>query len=329
MLISVIVPVYNVKDYLCRCLDSILNQSFKDFDLILIDDGSTDGSEKICDDYASKDERIYVIHQQNGGAASARNKGIEWSLDRNSEWLAFIDSDDWVHCDYLKNLLEASKKFNTDMSVCLSIPIKSPDEKPITNEDFDFFNIKPETFYVKLKEQSIVPWGKLIKKKLFKNVRFPNGKLYEDEFTLYKIIFAVKEIALVNKKMYYAFWCNSSSVTKKKWTEGHLSILDAYNETLLFFKENNYEDLYMWQRKRYLSVIAMQYKAMIETATDELKEIYEPILRKKLKKEIKLYRKECDKFPIKGNEWIYECSNPKKMVFYWHMNKYRNFLKKS
>ena len=109
-LISVIVPVYKVEEYLSRCVDSILSQTFEDFELILIDDGSPDNCGKICDEYTKKDNRVHVIHQENGGLSSARNAGIDWAFENSdSEWLTFIDSDDWVHIQYLDLLLS---KFN-------------------------------------------------------------------------------------------------------------------------------------------------------------------------------------------------------------------------
>ena len=100
--ISVVVPVYKVEKYLNRCVDSILNQTYKDFELILMDDGSPDKAPEICDDYAKKYDFIHVIHQKNGGLSAARNSGIEWALENSdSEWITFIDSDDWIHPEYM------------------------------------------------------------------------------------------------------------------------------------------------------------------------------------------------------------------------------------
>ena len=116
--ISVIVPVYKVEDCLNRCVDSILKQSFSDFELILIDDGSPDQCGAICDEYAKKDNRIVVIHQNNGGLSAARNAGIDWAFaNSQSEWLTFIDSDDWVHPEYLERLLNAAITQNVSISV--------------------------------------------------------------------------------------------------------------------------------------------------------------------------------------------------------------------
>ena len=117
--ISVIVPVYKVEKYIHRCIDSILNQTFRDFELIMVDDGSPDNCGAICDEYAAKDNRVVVIHQENGGLSAARNAGIDWAFtNSNSEWLNFIDSDDWVHPEYLQKLYDAAKCNNVSVSVC-------------------------------------------------------------------------------------------------------------------------------------------------------------------------------------------------------------------
>jgi len=106
--ISIIVPVYKVEAYLARCVDSILDQSFRDFELILVDDGSPDNCGAICEEYARKDSRIHVIHQENGGLSAARNAGIDWAFENsNSQWLTFVDSDDWLHREYLNVLYRA------------------------------------------------------------------------------------------------------------------------------------------------------------------------------------------------------------------------------
>lgn len=109
--ISVIVPIYKVEAFLHRCVDSILAQTFADFDLVLVDDGSPDSCGDICEEYARKDGRIHVIHQKNGGLSAARNTGIDWAqANSGSQWLAFVDSDDWVHPDFLRRLYTMVQK---------------------------------------------------------------------------------------------------------------------------------------------------------------------------------------------------------------------------
>ena len=117
--ISVIVPVYKVEEFLSRCVDSILCQSYPDFEVILVDDGSPDCSGQMCEDYARQDSRIHVIHQENGGLAAARNSGIDWTFAHSdSRWLAVVDSDDWVHPDFLKVLYETAEQTLCKISVC-------------------------------------------------------------------------------------------------------------------------------------------------------------------------------------------------------------------
>ena len=157
-LISVIVPVYKVEPYLSRCIDSILAQTFTDFELILINDGSPDNCGKICDEYAQKDNRIHVIHKENGGLSSARNAGIDWAFaNSNSQWLTFIDSDDWIHHEYLELLLSGATSTNTDICVC---------EYTETSEFSDFEKlstantqkISPEDLFVNYHVTATVAW---------------------------------------------------------------------------------------------------------------------------------------------------------------------------
>ncbi len=131
--VSIIVPVYKVEPYLRRCVDSILAQTFTDFELILVDDGSPDNCPAICDEYVEKDDRVHVIHQENGGLSAARNAGIDWAFaNSNSQWLNFVDSDDWVHPEYLERLRNAAgnKEFT---SICGYI--KASGEVPSIDEE--------------------------------------------------------------------------------------------------------------------------------------------------------------------------------------------------
>ncbi|RGM21729.1 glycosyltransferase family 2 protein [Eubacterium sp. OM08-24] len=165
MLISVIVPVYKVEEYIYRCVDSILAQSFKDFELILVDDGSPDNCGKICDEYAQKDKRITVIHKENGGLSDARNTGIDWALkNSNSNWITFIDSDDWVHTDYLKNLYNAVKENNVDISVCGYVNTTGEDDLHTKNSEINTLLCTPEDFFINNNINAVVAWGKLYKK---------------------------------------------------------------------------------------------------------------------------------------------------------------------
>ena len=144
--ISVIVPVYNVEPYLRRCINSIINQTFDDFDLVLVDDGSPDRCGEICDEYAEKDTRISVIHQQNSGLSAARNVGIDWSFsESDSDWLTFVDSDDWIHLEYLEILFREAVAHRTN--VCICDFQETTGKIGTTDVCMEGIDITPEEFY--------------------------------------------------------------------------------------------------------------------------------------------------------------------------------------
>ena len=143
--ISVIVPVYNVEPYIRRCVDSILSQTFTDFELILVDDGSPDKCPIICDEYAEKDKRIRVFHQTNQGQATARNKALDWILSNSdSEYVTFVDSDDWVHPRYLELLYKANNNLGTSISQCLHVDTDGAMEIPSVEERIDLITTEEQ-----------------------------------------------------------------------------------------------------------------------------------------------------------------------------------------
>lgn len=201
--ISVIVPVYKVEKYIHRCVDSILTQTFTDFELILVDDGSPDNCGRICDEYALKDYRVYVIRKENGGLSDARNAGIDWVFEHsNSEWLTFIDSDDWIHPEYLNFLLSAAISSNVDVHIYRYEVKNELSEYGVINNSFAVYDT--EDLFVH-RVNMVVAWGKLYRKIIFKNLRFPYGKLNEDEFTTYKALFRYKSVAFLDNVLYFIF----------------------------------------------------------------------------------------------------------------------------
>ena len=240
-LVSVIVPVYRVENYLCRCVDSILNQNFSDFELILVDDGSPDRCGVICDEYAKKDNRIHVIHQKNGGLSSARNTGIDYVFtNSNSEWITFIDSDDWVSSYYLERLLSTAINYHSDISVCdfLDVTDDSVIEAPAS---FSVRLIDPETLWIQNRTAATTAWDKLYAKKLFQDYRYPLGKLHEDEYTTYKIVFSCKQIAFIDAAMYY-YYQNPDSIIRKEWSINRMDSIDALFQQCTYFHNNKFYD---------------------------------------------------------------------------------------
>ena len=188
--ICVIVPVYKVEPYLRRCVDSILAQTFQNFELILVDDGSPDNCGAICDEYASRDARIRVIHQKNGGLSAARNTGIDWAFaNSDSQWLAFVDSDDWVHPKYLELLYQTAKKYGVRICQCLYVETDSVSPAPEVGTKSQL--ISSEEQYTQW--YSAYAWDKLFNKACFEKIRYPVGKIYEDVAIWYKLLFSENE----------------------------------------------------------------------------------------------------------------------------------------
>lgn len=211
-LISVIIPVYNVEKYLKNCLDSVINQTYKNIEIILVDDGSTDNSGKICDEYAQKDLRIKVIHKENGGLSDARNVGIEQSIGK---YITFIDSDDDIDTGYVRYLYELLNRNNTKMSIAAYTVVSKEkkidigagyEEKVLTTEECLDRMLCEEGF-------TISSCAKLYSKELFQNVQFPIAKLNEDNGTTYKLILQCEKIAYGNKSIYNYYKRENSIMT--------------------------------------------------------------------------------------------------------------------
>ena len=214
--ISIIVPVYKVEPYIHRCVDSILAQTFTDFELILVDDGSPDNCPAICDEYASKDKRIHVIHQSNGGLSAARNAGIDWAFaNSDSEWLSFIDSDDWIHKEYLQQLYDACVKNNLSISACAFM---RTDKTMIEHEEVDSILeiYDPETLWSQRREVTVAS-TKLYAKNLWKDIRFPLGKLHEDEYITYRLLFLCDNIGYISFALYY-YYQTPNSIMHLGWS---------------------------------------------------------------------------------------------------------------
>lgn len=235
-LISVILPIYNVEKVLRRSVDSVLAQTYGNIEVILVDDGSPDGCPEICDEYAKKDLRVRVIHQQNGGLSSARNRGIDESM---GEFIAFVDSDDYVANDYIEFLYDLLSKNDADVSSCgaavlnfngrLNDPYIDKTVRLMSSSEALERMCYNDGFYV-------TAWDKLYKRELFDDIRFPVGKLYEDTGTIYRIIDkAVRIVSCCNVKYYYVL--AEQSITNSAFTEKKLDYIEMADEMANFIKE--------------------------------------------------------------------------------------------
>ena len=257
--ISIIVPVYKVEPYLCRCVDSILYQSFSDFELILVDDGSPDNCGAICDEYAAKDSRVHVIHQKNGGLSAARNAGIDWAFAHSdSSWLTFVDSDDWIHPQMLEALHNAVRKDGTSVVVCGYEETGGVDPV-VLPERLGSSLWTPEDFYVRHNCNAVIACGKLYEKSCFETLRYPAGKIHEDEYVTYQILFRFPQISVIPAPL-YAYFVNTQGITKCAWTPKKLDAWGALEERIRFFHETGRTELEKKQILLYIGNIQFQQK---------------------------------------------------------------------
>lgn len=202
-LITVIVPIYKVEKYLSICIESILKQTYTNIEIILVDDGSPDKCGQICDEYATKDHRIQVIHKTNGGLSDARNVALDVA---KGEYITFVDSDDYIAQDYVEYLWHILNKNNADISAMLDKHFIDGKTLTIFTKEDKVSVISPNDYLCKLFYQINVTTGaqaKLYKKELFKNIRFPKGLLYEDLLTIYKLINNCNKIAISDHISYF------------------------------------------------------------------------------------------------------------------------------
>lgn len=245
MKISIIVPVYNVLNMLEGCINSIINQTYGDFEILIVDDGSTDGSSVLCDTLAEKDSRIKVFHKSNGGLSDARNYGLEHA---QGDFFLFIDSDDMLHRDFCKVLVESQKKYDADIVSTDIIEFYSQEDvNRLNSRDYsihEFLFEEKEILqeYFKPQKKIIINHGlcmKLYKRTLFKDLRFEQGRLHEDLFITYLLLNKCKVFVYIDVPFYYYYQCNTNSITKnygeKNFNDEVAAIIKIYN----FFREDN------------------------------------------------------------------------------------------
>lgn len=234
-MISIIVPVYNAKDYLRRCLDSILAQTYTDWEAVLIDDGSTDESGKICDEYASKDNRFKVFHRENKGVSAVRNAGL---ASASGEYIAFIDSDDFVHKDMLKCQYQMLKDNNADLAITgYGFAYDNTVANVSVNEKLQVLDSEGAINKILENQQFCSPWTKLYKKKLFENVKYPEGEIYEDLMTAFEIFMAAKIIVYQNIPFYNYFQA-CESITRSEFNYSKLDEVKALKKQYEFVNAN-------------------------------------------------------------------------------------------
>lgn len=287
IVISIIVPIYNTEKYLNECVDSIINQTYKNIEIILVNDGSTDNCLKICDEYAQKDKRVKVIHKENGGLSSARNSGLDILTGK---YVCFIDSDDYVATTFVYDMFNLITKYNADIVQCKYTNqsfVKLNNEEILDSEQaiLCLNNIDTHRTFV-------IACNKMYDVKLFDNVRFPIGKISEDAYTTY-ILFDKLEKMVVSESALYYYRTTPNSITNRKFSTKRYDAILAYEKEIEYFKNINknlqYESalsLYQHMLKKYY---ILTYK-FIEN--NKLKNLN--FLKNKLKKNLPNFIKYSD-----------------------------------
>lgn len=274
-IISVIVPVYKVEKYLNRCVESIVNQTLGDLEILLIDDGSPDKSGTICDDWAKKDNRIKTIHKMNGGLSDARNCGLEAAT---GDYVAFIDSDDWIELDMFETLYKAVVEYNADIAECSwrciyadRIEEQTENTGKIVTGD-NVFALRGE---LRCEYFNAIACNKIYdRRKIFYNVRFPVGKLHEDEFTTHKAFYNADKLVYVDISKYNYDRTREDSITAV-FKEKNLDVIDALYERLIFFYEKGLEELQIEMENFYFWVLLDRLYRCSEVGiyTDRVKQL--------------------------------------------------------
>ena len=260
--VRTIVPVYNVKSYVGECVESLCRQTYTNLEILLVDDGSTDGSGEVCDEYAGRDERIRVIHQANRGLSGARNMGLD---DARGEYIAFVDSDDLVSTNYVETLYELLMKYEADIAACAYVKGTTEQLTDIREKVLSLDNVKEicmpsvkllKQWHGKYKQQETVAWNKLYCREVWngrKKIRFPESRNHEDVLISHLVVQGAKTIVLTTEILYF-YRIRKGSITlqteydrEKVWQN-----LRAQRERMEFFRAHRYWRAYFNLLKGYV-----------------------------------------------------------------------------
>lgn len=313
-LISVIVPVYKAEPYFDRCIQSILNQTFTDFELILVDDGSPDGCPEICDEYAKRDSRVIVIHQSNQGQAAARNAAIAIA---RGQWVHFVDADDVIHPQMLELLYKAVQETNAKIAICSVVERETESgwDSNLSAITFSVDEVDEMCLKRLLRDGQHCYWivcAKMIDISIVKKIPFTNGRVYEDNAVVPKWLHAAGVIAITDNRLYF-YRINKAGTTKSDFSEKQLDFLWALEQQMIFCKDVCYNALFSEICKIYLYTAIGYYlklKNELQRTTSARK------VRKVTRKNIRKYRIQS---VVSQSEWRYYLTAmyPRRMEIYW------------
>lgn len=269
-LISIIVPVYNVKDYLKKCLDSICGQTYKNLEIIVVDDGSTDGSGEICDSYAQSDTRIKVFHQPNAGQSVARNKGLSVA---QGEYLGFVDSDDWIEQDMYESLYRLLEENEADIAISSHWIEKSGRAivKYQSNSLTVFSRDEAIRALVEDKRVRNYVWDKLYKRLLFEDILFPPNRIFEDIAISYKIFYRTKKVVMQETpKYHYVVRSGSAMQSKYDPLKEHNLFLSVYEQANFVLEKSIWDEAAVYVLRRGIRLIDHTLMLNSSSSIDEV-----------------------------------------------------------
>ncbi len=280
-MISIIIPVYNVENYIEKCLDSVIRQTYKDIEIILVNDGSSDNSGKICRKYAAMDSRIKILEKENGGLSSARNAGIDIA---SGKYITFIDSDDFVSQNYIEYLYEIMKNNNADISICSYKRVfegENPELEDVQKECLIMGKYRALATLLYQKKFTASAWAKMYKKNLWRDIRFPAGKLHEDVAVMYLLFSKAKTVVYGDKKLYYYLQRNGS-IVNSCFNPKRMDYI-VHTQKCMDYMQEKYSMLYK-------AAVSRHFSACCELLSEIPDGVQYDIYREKLYAEIRKYR---------------------------------------
>lgn len=253
--VSVIIPVYNVEKYVRRCLKSIENQTYRNLEIIVVNDGSTDDSERICREEESQDSRIHVISKINEGAGYARNTGMD---NASGDYFLFVDSDDYLMNTCVERLIEVVEKEKCDI-VKFKWQCGEEEEYCIIPKKKNY-KIYDNHQAFRTREVDICVWGKLIKRDIMTDIRYPKESTHDDEFLTYRIIYAANKIAVLDE-IYYYYYMSPGSIMRSVKNEMPTAFFRAYKERIEYFEQRNEKELADISCKEFAIRLMLMYLA--------------------------------------------------------------------
>ena len=254
ILVSVIIPAYNAEKYLGFCLDTVIAQTHKKLEIIVINDGSKDNTGKICDEYAEKDSRVRVIHQENHGVAFTRNVGLD---EATGEYIAFIDSDDYVKSNYIEVLLKTCTENCSNITICKSTDTYKRElfDLPVSynTRTYESMFLLQNISYLDVCYEVVI--SMIFHKSVFDNLRFPVGLIYEDSYIYYDLIKNAGKITFIDTVLYY-YYLSSNSIMRSDFSVKKYDILTSYEKKLEVLKRNNCKQSYQIVSRDYLYTVS-------------------------------------------------------------------------